>query len=390
MHYDQAFFDAGIERRGTRCEKWDDPMMCPADALPLWVADMDFACAQPIVDAIKYRAEHACFGYSYHDAADEKAVCAYWQRRHGLAILPEETLMLPCVVTGLRAAVRAFTKPGGDVLILTPVYGPFYAAIEDNDRNVVGVSLIRDDSARYQMDFDAIEAALKTGIKLMLLCSPHNPVSRAWSAEELQRLVALVNKYHAVLVADEIHADFVYAPGCFVPMLSLPNAEGCALSLASASKTFNIAGLQQAMMLCKNKELYETMQKELQAAGAACGNIFALEATRAAYTQCDDWLDGLTIYLDENRRVLADEIHRLLPDAVLTPVEATYLAWVDLRAYGNSCDELLNKIKKHGVILSPGTFFGTICGEGFVRINFGCPRAMLVEGIRRMAQALTE
>ncbi len=390
MVYDSSFFDEPLDRRGTGSEKWDDPAACPEGALPMWVADMDFRCAKPIADAIIARAQHPCFGYNAANPEDIKALCEFWKRRHGLDLAPENTCMLPCVVSGLRAAVDSFTAPGDGVLVCSPVYGPFYYSIRDHGRRLIDCPLVRGGDARYSMDFAAIEEALKDGAKLVMICNPHNPVSRLWSREELQTLVSLVNAYGAVLVSDEIHADFAYKPGAFTPVLSLPGARDCAVALLSASKTFNIAGLQQSEAASYNGELLGAIRKTATANGATSGNTFALCATRAAYNACDDWLDGLIDYLDGNRALIAERVRTLLPKAVLTPIEATYLAWLDLRAYGKTCAELADRLKRFGVVMTSGDFFGETAGQGFMRLNFGCPRAQLSEALRRIAAAMNE
>ena len=389
MKYDRAFFDRGLDRRGTLSEKWDDRNRIDEDGIPLWVADMDFACPEEIQMALVRRAMHPSYGYNADDNAGVEAFCGYWQRRHGLSIQPEWTQMLPCVVTGLRTAVRAFTAPGEKVAIFSPCYGPFSQSVISNERELVSVPLTQGADGRFMMDLPTLEEALQDGVKLFLLCNPQNPVSRAWRREELEALVRLLKKYHVPLVSDEIHADFVYAPNAFVPMLSIPEARDCAVMLCAASKTFNVAGLQQAEAVCENKEMFLRFCAEYSASGAVSGNTFALFGTRAAYTECDAWLDGLMAYLDENRRALPGLLEKYLPRAKLTPIEATYLAWLDLRDYGMNCEQLENVFKKHGVALVSGTFFGTE-GEGHMRLNFGCPRALLEEGFRRMSKALKE
>ena len=388
MKYDFSFFDKGIERHGTRCEKWDDPAVCGADDLAMWVADWDFACAEPIVNALKERAMHPCYGYSCSDPKDAEAFCSYWQRRHGVSIKPEETMMLPCVVTGLKLAVRAFTKPGDKVLIMPPVYGPFHFSIRENDREIEKAALIKGDDGRYALDFEAIENALKNGAKCILFCNPHNPVSRAWSRDELQRLVDLSNTYQAVLISDEIHADFVFKPYQFVSVKNLPGSEKCAVCVAAASKTFNVPGLQQATAFSANAELLNKMRHEADAAGVTSGNIFALAATQKAYTECDDWLDGLLAYLVESKRIIETEIPKQLPKAILTPIEATSLCWIDLRAYAPTTSELTAKAKKHHIVFTGGTFFDEVLGDGYLRLNFGCPHSMLREAIARLARAM--
>ena len=390
MKFDEAFFDQIIDRRNTDCEKWDDRSVMDADGVPLWVADMDFACAPAIVEAIQQRADHPCFGYTIENPADNEALIGFWKRRHGLEIQPGEIQMLPCVITGLKTCVRAFTQPGDSVAIVTPVYGPFYGSIQSNGRVVRAVSLLRDEeTGRYELDFGAMQKALREGAKLMMLCSPHNPVSRLWTKEELTRLCELAEEYGVPIVCDEIHADFVYPPQRFVSILSIPEGRTRAVMLCSASKTFNVAGLQQAALVCMNPDMLEKLRRELNAAGVACGNTFALLAARAAYTACDDWLDGLIAYLDGSRKLLSDWVAEYVPKAKMSPVEATYLAWLDLKAYGLSCAELAKKFRKAKVALTGGTFFGEE-GEGFMRVNFACPRSQLKEGIKRLGAALEE
>ena len=390
MRFDEAFFDRIIDRRNTDCEKWDDRGVMDPDGIPLWVADMDFACAPPIVEAIRKRAEHPCFGYTIDNPADDEALIGFWRRRHGLEIQPGEITMLPCVVTGLKACVRALTQPGDSVAIVTPVYGPFYGSIKSNGRIVRAVSLKRDEeTGRYDLDFGAMQKALQEGAKLVMLCSPHNPASRLWKKEELTRLCELAEEYGVPMVCDEIHADFVYAPGKFVSILSIPEGRNRAVMLCSASTTFNVACLQQAAMVCMNPDLLEKLRKELNAAGVMCGNTFALLAARAAYTQGDDWLDGLIAYLDGTRKLLADWVAAYVPKAKMSPIEATYLAWLDMRAYGLTCEEMARKCRKAKVALTGGTFFGEE-GEGFMRVNFACPRSQLKEGIKRLGAALEE
>jgi cystathionine beta-lyase len=245
--------------------------------------------------------------------------------------------------------------------------------------------MTRDENGRYDMDLTAVEAQLKAGAKLMILCSPHNPASRAWTREELTALIDLLAKYNVPLVSDEIHADFVYAPGKFVPALAVSQTN--VLSFCAASKTFNLAGLQQATCICPDENIREAFRAQMAKAGVTCGNIFALEGTRAAYNEGDAWLDGLMGYLDGNRKHLTALVAEHLPKAVLTPMEATYLGWLDLRAYGLGEEELRERTIAAGVQFTGGAFFGDN-GDGFLRINIGCPRRYLTEGVKRLAKAL--
>ena len=391
MTFDEAYFDAGIDRRNTQCEKWDDRSVMAAGGVPLWVADMDFPCAPAVMDAVRGRGEHACFGYNSEaaEAACTDALIAFWRRRHGLAVKKEQCVALPCVITGLKLCVRALTAPGDAVAMFTPVYGPFYQAVALNGRKAAGVPLTADGDGRYSMNLAGMERALRDGAKLILLCNPHNPVSRCWTREELTALAALAERYGVRIVSDEIHADFVYAPARFTPLLSVEGAANRAVMLCSASKTFNIAGLQQAAAVIPDGELREKLRADMAAAGVVCGNTFALAATRAAYAACDGWLDGLLRYLDGSRALLGEWIAEALPLARMAPIEATYLAWLDLKAYGKDCRAMAEKCRVHGVALTPGTFFGPE-GEGCMRVNFACPRGMLKEGVRRLRAAMED
>ena len=389
MRFDEAYFDRGIQRENTCCEKWDDRGILPQGGIPLWVADMDFPCAPAIEDAVKARAGHPCFGYPCDDPRDEEALRGFWLRRHQLNIQEGQSVMLPCVITGLKTCVRALTKEGEGVAVFTPVYGPFYESIRANGRQVVSIPLICGKDGVYRMDLNRLEEQLRQGVRLIMLCNPHNPVSRLWTREELTAIAGLAERYDAYVVSDEIHADFVYAPGVFTSILSLEKMKHRAVMLCSASKTFNIAGLQQASAVVQDEELAKRFRRELAASGAACGNVFARAGTQAAYTRCDDWLDGLLAYLDGSRALLADFVKEHLPRVRMTPVEATYLAWLDLRDYGKTCEELTAACRRNGVAFTPGTFFGQE-GEGFLRVNFACPRQQWKTGMERLCRALKE
>ena len=386
MKFDHEYFDAGLYRMGTRCEKWDEARNEHGeDILPLWVADMDFPSPPAVQEAILKRAAHPTYGYTAELADDHQALINFWQRRHGLTIEQEWLTLMPCVVTGIKAAILALTKPEDKVLIQSPVYGPFRMSVQATGRTLADAPMIRDENGRYSMDLAATEAQLQAGAKLMILCSPHNPASRAWSAEELTALITLLDKYNVPLVSDEIHADFVYVPGKFVPVMSLTKKN--VMSFCAASKTFNLAGLQQACCICPDEKIREAFRHEMDKAGVRAGNIFALEGTRAAYNEGDEWLDGLMAYLDGNRKHLAAMVAEHLPKAVLTPLEATYLGWIDLRAYGFNGEALMQRTIAAGVQFTGGTFFGDN-GDGFLRINIGCPRRYITEGILRLKKAL--
>ena len=391
MSYDSPVFDSFPSRMGTDCEKWDALRREEgAELLPMWVADMDFRCPPEVTQALVQRASHGIYGYTEPSLGAQEALLGFVKRRHGLELTREQQSMLPCVISGLKTAVRALTKPGDSVIVQPPVYGPFFSSVTANGRVVAESPLLSDARGRYAMDFDGVEALCRAGAKMMLLCSPHNPVGRCWSREELQRLWDILSRYGVALVSDEIHWDFVYEPGAFTSVLALPGAQDSAAPIAaltSASKTFNLAGLQQAVLLTRNQDLLETFQRETEAAGVVQGNLFGMVATQAAYEQGDEWLEGLLAYLRQSRAILREELSLRLPRAVLSPLEATYLAWVDLRAYGLSTQELTQRTRRAGVAFTMGTFFGTQ-GEGFLRINLACPHSQLREALALLQKAI--
>ncbi|MGN0777256.1 MAG: MalY/PatB family protein [Candidatus Ventricola sp.] len=390
MEFDQAYFDAGISRVGTDCEKWDGMIeeTGDADMIPMWVADMDFPSPPAIRQAMEGVLSWGTWGYTISGEKDAEALCAYWARRHGVQIEAGEVLMSPCVVTGMRVALRALTKEGDGVLINPPVYGPFFQSIRANNRRVVESPLVRGGDGRFSMNLPEMEEKLASGeAKAVMMCSPHNPVGRCWDEAELAAVVSLSARYDVPLICDEIHADFVYAPNKHRCILSIPGAQALTVMLCAASKTFNVAGLQQSSIVCKNPTMLEAMRSEMEAGGVRSGNAFALAATRAAYTDCDAWLDGLKAYLTDNRDFAVKYIAENMPRVRMTPLDATYLMWLDCSALGMAQGELMEKIAAAHVKVTEGTFFGGQ-GEGFIRLNIGCPRPQLERALAQMATVL--
>ena len=390
MRFDTAYFDAGIRRVGTECEKWDGMIAETGDEtmIPMWVADMDFPSPPAIRDALAGVLARGTWGYTISGDADRQALCDYWARRHSVTIERESVLLSPCVVTGLKLALRAVTKPGDGVLINPPVYGPFFMSIRSNGRKVVESPLVCGEDGRYTMDLADMEGKLASGeAKAVMLCSPHNPCGRAWSEEELTAVVALCRRYGAPIVCDEIHADFVYAPNTHHSILTIPGAREIAVMLCAASKTFNVAGLEQSAIVCCNEAVRKAIAEDMAASGVKAGNAFALAATRAAYTGCDAWLDGLMDYLAGSRDMVAAFVAERMPRVRLTPLEATYLMWLDCSALGVTQDELLARIRAAHVKVNDGLFFGEQ-GRGFIRLNIGCPRSQIQEALTRLATVL--
>lgn len=390
MIYNRTFFDQLIDRMGTACEKWDGMRReHGADQLPMWVADMDLRCPEEITDALVKRAAHPVYGYTEATRTATDAMLSFMARRHGLRLRDDQQLMLPCVISGLRAAVLTLTQPGDAVIVQSPVYGPFYASIKENGRQVADCPLVPKEDGGYAMDLDKVESACKAGAKLMFLCNPHNPVGHAWTAGELQALWDVLARYGATLVSDEIHEDFAFRREEMTPMLRLITDDDAPLiSLTSASKSFNLAGLQQAVLFTRNQRFKAALAETLHRVGVVQGNIFAMTATEAAYAHGDLWLDGLVAYLTEAEALVRRELSARLPEAVFSPMNATYLGWLNLKAYGMTTDQLMARAYGAGVAFTPGTFFGGEAGEGFLRINFACPHAQTLEAMKRLEKAI--
>ncbi len=387
--FSKDFFDKGLNRIGTRCEKWDGMRKREGEGLlAMWVADMDFQSPPAIQEALIARAEHPTYGYTEVLEDDFSAPINFWQRRHQIDFKQEELMILPCVVTGLKICIQAFSHPGDPVVIQSPVYGPFAHAVTSNGRSLADAPLVCDEKGHYTMDLAATEEHFKKGARLMLLCSPHNPVSRVWSKQELKALMDLCKKYQVILVSDEIHSEFALDPFHFTSVFHLsPNHDDLLISLGAASKTFNVAGLQQATLFCKNPQLRLSLERLIQRIGITSGNIFALEGTRAAYNHGDAWLDGLKTYLKQGADLLNQLLKANCPKAILSPLEGTYLAWINIRAYGTS-NELLPKIKKAGLYVNDGRVFGEKAGEGHIRLNIGCPHSHIEKAVAMLKEAL--
>ena len=390
MAFDKAYFDAGINRVGTECEKWDGMIAAFGDEnmIPMWVADMDFPSPPAVKEALASVLSRGTWGYTISGKADKEALAAYWARRHNTVIDPESVTLSPCVVTGLKLGLRAVTKEGDGILVNPPVYGPFFMSIKANGRKVVESPLVADENGRYSMNLTEMEEKLASGeAKAVMICSPHNPVGRAWSREELSAVAQLCKKYNAGLICDEIHADFVFAPGRHVSILEIEGAREFAVMLCAASKTFNVAGLEQSAIVCENEAIRKAIQHDMDASGVKAGNCFALAATRAAYTDCDAWLDGLKEYLAGSRDMVMEYVEKNMPKVKVSPLEATYLMWFDCRALGLTQEELLDRIAAAHVRVNDGLFFGEM-GRGFIRLNIGCPRSQIMAALEQMKTVL--
>ncbi|MBE6100884.1 MAG: pyridoxal phosphate-dependent aminotransferase [Selenomonas ruminantium] len=386
-----ADFDRLTDRRGTDCLKYDFAAErgYPAEVLPFWVADMDFPAPEPVVKALEQRARHGIFGYT-DIKEDYREILARWfQRRHGWQIEGEWLSITPGVVFGICTAIRAFTQPGEGVLICPPVYYPFAASIKANGRKLVESPLVEKDG-HYEIDFQDFEQKIVANeVKLFVLCSPHNPVGRVWSRQELEQVAAICQKHQVLVVADEIHQDFV-RPGHRHTVFASLSEEVAAFTITctSPSKTFNLAGLQISHIFISNESLRRRFRHELEAVGYGEPNAMAEVAAKAAYSEGEPWLTELLAYLEENLRRTRAFLAEHLPQVKLIEPEGTYLLWLDCRGTGLSPEEQDEAIVQRGRIwLDEGRIFGK-GGEGFQRINMACPWAILEEGLKRLAFAL--
>lgn len=396
MKYD---FDKVIDRRRTNSRKWDmnEVMFGKEDLLDMWVADMDFPSPEPVVEAIKKRAEHPVYGYTFPHDSLYKAITDWTERHYGWKIKKEWIVFTAGVVNGLYSAVKAFSHPGDDVVLQPPVYYPFYAAIKNTGRQVLHNHL-KFDGNHYTMDFDGLLDLFKQRttfplhiprVKMLMLCSPHNPVGRVWTKEELQTLGEICLKNKCIILSDEIHCDLL-VKGVKHTVTSTLSEElqQQTVTFMSASKTFNIAGLTTSFVVIPNDDL---RQEYINArAGDNSGNIFGLLALEAAYRFGDEYLDQLRDYLTSNLEFFIEFMKNRIPKLKVVKPDGTYLAWVDMRGLGMSALELQEFIRgKAKLALDDGYAFGP-GGEGFQRFNLACPRSILEEALTRLEKAVNE
>jgi len=385
-------FDKVVDRTGTESLKWVYPrkVLKIEDAIPMWVADMDFEAPPSVVEAIRDRAAHGIYGYPLVPPSFWQAAIDWLGRRHGWKVRKGEMALTPGIVPALNYAVRAFTKPGDGVIIQAPVYFPFYHAVENNGRRVVRNPL-RFDGRRYTMDLGDLERKLDEGGRLLILCSPHNPVGRVWTREELEALGRIAKERGLVIVSDEIHADLVYS-GHRHHVLAAFSSDlaGRTVTCIAPSKTFNIPGLSTAVVIASNPNFLEAFKEETERAGFELGQVFGIVGFEAAYAHGEDWLDELLLYLEANVDFMEKFLEERIPGVRLVRPEGTYLALLDCRGLGLEPAALNDFfLKKARVYFSDGAMFGEEAA-GFVRINFGCPRALLREALERIAQAVED
>jgi cysteine-S-conjugate beta-lyase len=380
MNFD---FDTSINRAGTDSQKWQK--YAGRDILPMWVADMDFKTAPAIMEALHHRVEHGVFGYARPTKSTMDAMVDAMATRYGWTVDPSWFVWLPGLVCGLNVTAQAFAEPGDEVLTLAPIYPPFMSAPKNSARVSVAVNLVLTDG-HWEIDWAALEKAVTPRTKLFLLCSPHNPVARVWRREELQQIGEFCVRHDLVLCSDEIHCDLILDDLPHVPTALLgEEIAQRSITLMAPSKTYNVPGLGTSFAIIPDRAL-RTQFVRATAGIVAEVNTLGYDACAAAYHDSEDWRQGLLNYLRGNRDYLLDFVARELPGVqVEAPIEATYLAWLNVRALGLA--DPIAHFEQYGVGLSDGAFFGAPQGH-YVRLNFGCPRATLTEGLQRMKRAV--
>lgn len=389
-------FDKIHDRRNTNSLKWDlfkDRIRAKygvedgSDILPMWVADMDFAIPEAVVDGIKERLSHPIFGYSYISDECKTAIVNWYERRHNWKIDPESLLFHSGVVPAIATVVETFTEPGNLVCASTPVYPYFFNIPKSLKREFVDCPLISNENM-YEYDFNALEEVFKKGVKAYILCSPHNPGGVVWSKETLETLVQLCIKYDVLLISDEIHQDIVFEGYNHIPTLTVKNSEKAKIiTLTAPTKTFNLAGLHAAIIVAPNETLRLKLRQTKAAHGLDDWNILATAGVQAVYEKGDAWLDEMISYVSKNIDYLEEQLNQLEGIRVIRP-QASYLVWIDYRETGIDENEMMDRLLNKGrLAIEPGTKYGE-AGRGYLRINLACPRSTVEEGIKRFKKAL--
>ncbi|WP_147535326.1 MalY/PatB family protein [Bacillus marasmi] len=379
-------FNQVFDRSNTASVKWEMTKLVYGkdELLPMWVADMDFQPPTKVTEAIKNRMEHGIFGYTFIPPSTGEAIAKWLERRHQWKINPSWLQYSSGVVPSISIVIRALTEPGDKVMVQSPVYTPFFDMVKRNNREVVNSQLVLKDQS-YEIDFADFEERLQEGVKLFLLCNPHNPGGRVWSEAELLKMGELCVKYNCVILADEIHSDLVFKPARHIPVASLSKElEQQVITLIAPTKTFNIAGLQASALVTPNPKWRNAIGEVMHSQGAFSLNVFGIVGMEAAYRYGEEWLEELLEYLAENIAIAKRFIAEKIPQISVVNPEGTYLLWIDCRGLGLSDQEIKDRLLNVGKLaLEPGPKYGP-GGEGFVRMNLACPQEILLEGLKRL------
>lgn len=382
----QYNFDQVIDRSNTGSIKWH----YEDDTIPLWVADMDFKAAQPILDSITKVVDHGVLGYTKQTDALYDAIINWHSSRYGLTLSKENILFSPGVVPSISLMLNLFTEVGDAVLINDPIYTPFVTKTKLNGCKVISYAL-KEVNGRYEFDLADIEAKIKKHkVKVFLLCNPHNPGGRVWTKDELKAILNVCKKYNVAIVSDEIHQDLTLSGHTFTPFLTLADGyEHMVVSLTSMTKTFNIAGIKGSMIFAKDKAIVKQISNQQRLNDEYELNLFAYKVMQSAYEQGGEWLEQALSYIEKNIDLTIDYLATHLPDIKVMRPEASYLIWLDCSAYGDDDKVLYDKLRAARVELNSGIQYGQE-GHLKMRINVACPESVLKEGLQRVKQALVD
>ncbi|MCX6223348.1 MAG: PatB family C-S lyase [Bacteroidia bacterium] len=384
--YTQEDFDRIVDRTGTNSIKWDgrERVFGKADIIPLWVADMDFETPEFIRKRIAKRLEHPILGYTYRSEGFAGSFTGWVKRRLNWTVDPAWVTFMPGVVAAVSVAVLAYTLPDDEVIIQPPVYHPFYFCVEGHGRKLILNHLIHK-NGRFTFDLELLKSQITPKTRMLILSSPHNPGGTVWTPEELSGLVAVCKEHDIMIVSDEIHSDLIFTPNIHTPILKVADDYQHRILVTMApSKTFNLAAMTTSIVVIPDKTERKKYEDLVHTLHVGMGNVFGLEALQAAYEEGDQWLDQLLIYLGGNRQFIGDFLNAEIPQVEMMVPEATYMTWLDFSKFGMPQD-VLNKfiIEKARLGLNNGTQFGPE-GEGFMRLNFGCPRSILERSMNQL------
>jgi cysteine-S-conjugate beta-lyase len=377
-----------IERTNTHSVKWSFP---EEDVIPMCIADMDFQVSPAIVEALNQKAQHGIYGYTTFSERYFESIVSWWKKRFDMEINKDWICFSPGIIPGINVLLSVLTEPGDGVIIQDPVYYPFYSTIENHGCSVVKNTLLYQDGF-YSIDFDDLEEkARQPETKVLILCSPHNPVGRVWSREELERIGEIAKRHHLWIISDEMHGDLVYKGHEHKPLFKVNESfSENSILCAAPSKTFNIAGLQTSILLIPNKELREKYNEKLTGYGLMRPNVFGIEGTIAAYEEGEPWLNELLMVLEDNKQYVLNYLEQHLPELKAIVPQATHLIWIDCSELGMSGEDLCTFfLEKARVKFDEGFKFGE-CGRSFVRMNIACPKERIDMALRRMNHAVLE
>ncbi len=381
-------FDEKVDRRGTFSYKWDS--LSVPDMLPLWVADMDFKVAPPIYVAVNRCAQHGVFGYAVENDDYYNAIISFNKRHYGVDLKREWIMPVPGIVPALTAILQALTQPGDEVILQSPAYNCFFSCIR-NSGLVPSENSLSYKDGRFSIDFEDLERrAASPKARVLLVCNPHNPSGRLWHLDELKRLCEIAQKHNLIVISDEIHCDIRPNGSTFHAFSTVDESYNENLiTLGAPSKTFNIAGLKSAHVICRNKDYRYRIDRQININEICDVNVFGVAATIAAYTQCDDWLYELNDYIQDNYKILKEFFTENYPQIRVADLESTYLAWVDCSSLKLSGEKIKNRLIKEGKLyINDGEMYHSP-QESFIRINLACTRATLLDALNRFKKVFS-